>query len=122
MATSTAEVPAVRHAVKEHLTSLHVTEEVVETVALLVSELVTNAITHAAPPIRCAAYLTSRAGSSLIRVEVCDASHAPPVLREEVLESESGRGLHLVEKLSSRWGWHPTEQGKCTFFEVDAPI
>lgn len=119
MTTSTAEVPVVRHAVAQHLSSLQVTEEVVETVALLVSELVTNAITHAQPPIRCAALVSNRAGSTTVRVEVCDGSSTPPVLREPALDAESGRGLHLIEKLSSRWGWHPTEHGKCTYFEID---
>lgn len=115
----TAEVPILRHEIAAHLTSLGVEPEVVDTAALLVSELLANAVTHGAPPIRCAATV-SRAGSwSVVRVEVWDGSGAAPVLRNQEIESESGRGLQLVEKLSSCWGWSATENGKMTWFEIE---
>lgn len=115
----TAEVPMLRHEIAAHLTSLAVEPEVVDTAALLVSELLANAVTHGAPPIRCAATVTRTGAWSVVRVEVWDGSAAPPILREQVLDSESGRGLQLVEKLSSRWGWEATESGKLTWFEIE---
>ena len=119
VAAGAAEVPVVRHEVAAHLTSLSVYSDVVDTAALLVSELLANAITHGQPPVRCAATVTTVDDSSVVRIEVWDGSPEPPILRDQVLDSESGRGLHLVEKLSSRWGWSATETGKCTWCELD---
>lgn len=115
----TASVPRVRHQITAHLAALEVAHEVVETTALLASELLTNAITHGAAPIRCVATVARRGQGHVIRVEVWDASEAAPVLREQILEAESGRGLHLVEKFSSRWGWGPTAHGKSIYFEIE---
>ena len=38
---------------------------------------------------------------------VADASTRPPARLNLEPEAEGGRGLALVEALSSRWGWHP---------------
>jgi hypothetical protein len=38
---------------------------------------------------------------------VADASPRPPVRLSPGPDAERGRGLALVEALSSRWGWHP---------------
>ncbi|WP_308030857.1 ATP-binding protein [Streptomyces sp. CoH27] len=64
--------------------------EVVHTAALLVSELVTNAVQYAGTG---SASLTVCLDEAVLRVEVCDAS---PVLPQPALpdvDSEGGRGL-----------------------------
>jgi hypothetical protein len=39
-------------------------------------------------------------------VLVWDASPLPPVLVDASEDAETGRGLLLVQALSTRWGWH----------------
>ncbi|MFB7369184.1 ATP-binding protein [Streptomyces sp. NPDC056222] len=95
-------------------------------VALVVSELVTNALRHAlpsdapqdeggrpTPPVR----LHLMRWTSRLVCAVRDPSHRSPETREadEDFAAESGRGLFLVDSFSDGWGWHPlagTLQGK----------
>lgn len=66
----------------------------------VVVELVANAFHHAAPPYR--VRLTTSRGGHLLRFAVSDGS--PGDAREWRL----GRGLIIVQGLSSRWGTVPT--------------
>ncbi|MFI8368719.1 ATP-binding protein [Streptomyces sp. NPDC085466] len=85
-------------------------------VALVVSELVTNALRHGvpddgrsedpqAPPVR----LHLMRWASRLVCAVRDPSRESPEARggEEDFSAESGRGLFLVESFSDSWGWHP---------------
>lgn len=81
--------------------------------ALLVSELVTNAIQHAGSDAEIAVELDGRR----LRVEVTDASPARPALREPT--ATGGRGLRLVEALADRWGVTTRRGGKVVWFELD---
>jgi anti-sigma regulatory factor (Ser/Thr protein kinase) len=78
--------------------------EDVESAALVVSELVTNAVVHAGTPVEVALELDGR----LLRLRVVDGDGRPPVPRRAVSDSLStGRGLRLLEVLSTRWGVEP---------------
>jgi serine phosphatase RsbU (regulator of sigma subunit)/PAS domain-containing protein len=81
---------------------------------LIVSELVTNAIRHAAPPIQ----LRLIHDQTLI-CEVSDASNTAPHMRRARTYDEGGRGLLLVAQLSRRWGTRPTASGKTIWAEQD---
>jgi anti-sigma regulatory factor (Ser/Thr protein kinase) len=84
--------------------------------ALLITELVTNAITHAGGPIGVsAAWL-----DGTLRVEVHDFESAPPVVRHPSILEESGRGLCLVADIADRWGIRPESHGKTVWFELNA--
>jgi anti-sigma regulatory factor (Ser/Thr protein kinase) len=85
-------------------------------VALLVSELATNAVVHA----RSRFEITVRLALGRIRVEVSDGSPWLPRPRQSwaTADRENGRGLHLVERLSSQWGATATTDGKVVWFEV----
>ena len=85
-----------------------------DTVVLLVSEVVGNAVVHARTEVEVAVRLLANA----IRIEVRDESPAPARPRDPGPEGESGRGLHLVERLSSAWGEERTGGGKVVWFEV----
>jgi len=78
--------------------------EILDTVKLLVSELVTNSVRHAGLPASAAIALRVRAERELVRVEVTDPGHGfDPAERPEPSE-DGGWGLRLVESLADRWG------------------
>jgi anti-sigma regulatory factor (Ser/Thr protein kinase) len=84
-----------------------------DTAELLASELVTNALIHAASRLR----LTLWAAHGVLRCEVSDADRRPP----EVLGSGtagSGRGMFLVDALARRWGCHQDGPGRTVWFEL----
>lgn len=87
-----------------------------DTVALLVSEVATNALVHGEGSVR---IRVSRTTSGL-RVEVHDGSPALPSRRQATPMDEGGRGIALVEALSSGWGAERTDDGKTVWFEVAA--
>jgi anti-sigma regulatory factor (Ser/Thr protein kinase) len=82
---------------------------------LLVSELVTNAVVYGAPPIK---LKVSCNGSEGLEVRVSDGSDRLPERREAGALAEGGRGLFLVDSLSSRWGVEATEAGKEVWFAL----
>lgn len=91
-------------------------DKVIDDVVLLASELVTNAMIHTVGAVGVRAW---RSAASEWRVEVSDESQArlrvptmPPV------SSVSGRGLSIVDTLSTRWGSVDTAGGKRTWFEI----
>jgi hypothetical protein len=53
--------------------------------------------------------------SGAVVVIVTDPSPHPPVKRDPADLAEHGRGLHVVEGLSARWGWTPYEPGKAVY-------
>jgi anti-sigma regulatory factor (Ser/Thr protein kinase) len=83
----------------------------VETVT---SELVSNAIVHAGARAFDLELLRLE-GTSAVVVIVTDPSPLPPVKRDPAGDAEHGRGLLVVEALSARWGWTPSDPGKAVF-------
>lgn len=93
--------------------------ELTETALLLVSELVTNAIRHGAPPVRLSLHLDRDPAS--LRVEVTDSSPAPPRVGSTVEPDQTGgRGMLIVQQLAARWGSNisATRLGKTVWFEL----
>jgi anti-sigma regulatory factor (Ser/Thr protein kinase) len=84
-------------------------------VALVVSELVTNAIVHAREPIS----LHLWPARNRVRVGVSDASAAQPTPQEPSVGQPHGRGLAMIERLSLRWGFEPHPRGKLIWAEVN---
>ncbi|WP_260462526.1 SpoIIE family protein phosphatase [Streptomyces sp. TRM72054] len=91
-------------------------EELAMTTELIVSELVTNAIRYAAPPIHLRLLRDSR-----LTCEVADASSTAPRLRHARSTDEGGRGLFLVAQLAHRWGARYTSGGKIIWAEQEIP-
>jgi anti-sigma regulatory factor (Ser/Thr protein kinase) len=85
-----------------------------EPVLLCTDELVTNAIVHVCSDIE----LVVRRLDQAVRVEVHDGSTRPPLRRIADIEDDSGRGLQLVDALSTRWGVAAVPTGKAVWFEV----
>ena len=89
-----------------------------DTVELLVSELVGNAVRHTGAR-TFGLRMPRRRG--WVRVEVRDPSRALPCLLPVRGLDISGRGLFLVDRLSDRWGVDLQPRGKTTWFELRVP-
>jgi anti-sigma regulatory factor (Ser/Thr protein kinase) len=106
----------------------------VDVAVLLVSELVTNAVTHgddgtgagggmgAGGGIGGGTAITMlvRCSGGELRVEVHDRSREMPVpvSLEVPDDSETGRGLMLVDTLAAEWGYYRTSGGKAVYFTL----
>jgi anti-sigma regulatory factor (Ser/Thr protein kinase) len=114
------EPQAVRHArlyVAERLEQLG-REDLLDSAELGVSELVTNAILHADPPIT----VRVRGTPQHPRVEVHDNSQQPPRLTSGMSDDDRlmrtfGRGLGIVALYSTTWGAEVSPDGKVVWFE-----
>lgn len=94
-------------------------EPLAETLLVLISELVTNAVVHTGAPAVLRMLLPSRQTPGAVRVEVADSSGRPPRRRQADGEDTNGRGLELVSGLADRWGWQREGAGKRIWCEVD---
>jgi len=89
-----------------------------DSVTLIVSEMVTNAVQHAGTPLR----LDLELDGDLVRVSVTDAAPGRPRQAAADPLSERGRGVHLVDSLSRRWGTQDLPGGKRVWAELDAGL
>ncbi|WP_411081751.1 ATP-binding protein [Streptomyces sp. cmx-18-6] len=94
-----------------------ITEDVLDTLELLASEPVTNAVRYGTEP-GDSFKVTVAAEPGKCRVEVHDARRRPPRPRPPSDERVRGRGLHLVEALASRWGVAERPFGKIVWVVV----
>jgi len=89
-----------------------------ENAELLVSELVTNAIQASMSaewilPV----HLCLTSDRSRLLIQVQDSNRYPPAHTDA--DDESGRGLLIVEAISTKWGWHPKgDQGGKTVWAL----
>ncbi|MEU5524601.1 ATP-binding protein [Streptomyces sp. NPDC047860] len=118
-----AEVGRARRWARSRLagSGIGVDEPLAETLILLVSELVTNAVVHTGRPavLRLSLPGAEAAEEAIVRVEVADRSDRAPVPRCVDGESTGGRGLALVDGLADRWGWSSEGAGKRIWCELD---
>lgn len=84
--------------------------------ALLTSELATNAVIHAESPFSVDVANTGHG----IHVTVRDPSPDSVQLRDPSQIDDHGRGLRVVDAVSSAWGSEPVSgDGKAVWFELD---
>ena len=96
-----------RKATADMVAQLHL-EPLGDELALIVSELVTNAVRHAEPPVR----LEIQADDERVTVAVADGSPGRPVPRQAADDAEGGRGLPMIDLLAAETGVRPTPPGK----------
>ncbi|MFI6561605.1 SpoIIE family protein phosphatase [Streptomyces sp. NPDC050534] len=89
-------------------------EDLSDSVELLVSEVVTNAVRYASRPVTLRLLRTD-----VLRCEVGDDVPQLPRLRQARATDEGGRGLYLVNKLARRWGATRLSTGKVVWFELN---
>ncbi|MEV7278287.1 ATP-binding SpoIIE family protein phosphatase [Streptomyces sp. NPDC093111] len=88
-------------------------EELSDSVELLISEVVTNAVRYAERPVTLRLLRTD-----VLRCEVGDDSPQLPRQRRARDTDEGGRGLFLVNRLARRWGATRLSGGKVVWFEL----
>ena len=96
-------------------------EALADTLLLVISELVTNAVVHAGTSSALRLLLPNVRTPGAVRVEVSDLSTCPPRRRHAAGEEMGGRGLELVSLLADRWGWEREGAGKRVWCELDRP-
>lgn len=85
-----------------------------DTLALLISEVATNALLHGTGDV----HVRVLSGGTAFRVEIGDDSPALPVPRDAPDTAEGGRGMALVDALSAQWGVRADDPGKTVWFEL----
>ena len=105
---------------RRHVRDLPLDEPTIEIVSLVVTELVTNALRHAASPGAAKIDVHLESTADRVRVDVRNPGHG---FRWDGRRSggptdPGGLGLVLVDKLADRWG---VDGGECThvWLEID---
>jgi anti-sigma regulatory factor (Ser/Thr protein kinase) len=93
------------------------TEDRLDDVCLIVSELVTNAYRYGGEPDD-SLMVTVVPAADRVRVEVHDTRRKRPYLRAESDERARGRGMHIVDLLAMRWDVAERPFGKAVWAEV----
>ena len=122
MYAETAVTPALsaiapaRHWARERLSEVGIDDGRLDLLVLLVSELVTNAVAHADPPVM----LRVHVDDERTRVEVTDGVRDVPVVRDPPPTALGGRGVMFVDRLASSWGTSEEEgeAAKAVWFEL----
>ena len=83
---------------------------------LLVSELATNAVCHSKSKFIVRLWFEPEAGH--VKLEVLDCGAGEPELADPPF-GETGRGLRIVERLASDWGWARRPDGKVVWCAVE---
>ncbi|WP_282697050.1 ATP-binding protein [Streptomyces sp. CC208A] len=99
-------------------------QDVADTAALVLSELVTNALRVRVPSDRQVGIrIAHTATDGLLRLEVSDAGEGCPEVQAPGEDETRGRGLQLVDALTYRWGVSPRVGGigKTVWAELKAP-
>jgi anti-sigma regulatory factor (Ser/Thr protein kinase) len=104
-----------RHYVTAELAD--VSRDVVDEVAVIVSELVTNCVLHTDTDF----VVRVEHDSQRVRVEVTDYGEGTPTPRVPPISEPSGRGLRIVRELADDFGVRPLPDppGKTVWFSVD---
>ncbi len=111
----------IRRALRAALTQWGLPAEAAENALMVVEELVANAVDHARTPFRLTVdhLLADHTGPSL-RIAVRDGCPRPVHVRPFDAHAHRGRGLQMIQALTSRWGCHHTAGGKTVWAVVPA--
>jgi anti-sigma regulatory factor (Ser/Thr protein kinase) len=88
--------------------------DVVSDAALMLSELLTNAVRHT----RRLLLLEITIDTDALHVAVVDDAPGSPTLRNHDPDATAGRGLTIVDSLADRWGVTPGADRKAVWFDI----
>jgi anti-sigma regulatory factor (Ser/Thr protein kinase) len=91
-----------------------------ETLVLLVSEVVTNAVQHTDSP-QVIVELAHIDAETMRCAVTDDAAEQGPTVMSTEPSRVGGLGMAIVESLSSRWGCDRDGSSKSVWFELDRP-
>jgi anti-sigma regulatory factor (Ser/Thr protein kinase) len=110
-----------RHTVADQLTAVGVRDEACDDALLVLSELVSNAVTHAAPLPNGRIAVGWAVRDDALHLEITDGGAATsPQVRVAALLSGSGRGLDIVRTICRAWG--VTEGERSVTVWADVPM
>lgn len=107
----------VRRDMRAFLDRCQVDADAAEDALLIANELACNAVDHAHTPFS----LTATLSPGSLRIELTDGSSEAPRLQPHDTTAERGRGLQMVEYLSSRWSFRRNGSGKTVVADVVLP-
>ncbi len=93
----------------------------VDDAALLVSEVVSNSVRHASLDDTDAIEVRIRGSRSKLRVDVSDPGPGFDPDRARPLKDNGGWGLHLLDRLATRWGVERNDVTR-VWFELNDPV
>ena len=102
----------VRRQIEADLSAHDVSPETVDTVLLVASELVGNAVRHSTPSGDGTIDVQWDLDGDFVTVRVCDATSELPRRREPQPHEPDGRGLSIVEAVTDSWGAEVIRGGK----------
>jgi anti-sigma regulatory factor (Ser/Thr protein kinase) len=108
-------VAVARRFLAQRVRSWELTSPHLDDALLLTSELVANAVIHARTDIRVVVAGTSQ---GTLRVDVYDDNSRLPVIDQPPDDATSGRGLQVIDRLATTWGFERTKLGKSVWFVV----
>lgn len=101
----TVQAPAIaRYAIAERCEQLGVDGSLEQSLILLVSEVVSNAVRHSPAPAEEPVGLDATFGPRMIRVTVTDAGDGFTPRQRDPASAHDGYGLYLLEKVAESWG------------------
>lgn len=116
LASEAASVAPARQMVREACEEWGMNADAAEIGALLMSELVTNAVRHGhSHSVR---VIAEQPRPDRLRVAVTDKSRRMPEMHHPQLDDSGGRGLVLVDALCDRWGIDLLPWGKRVWAEI----
>ena len=114
-----ASVGVARRRLVSDLIAADVRDSAVCDVALVISELLSNALRHAAPLPAATIRVAWRIDPGCVLVSVTDGGGPTvPELGKPAQGATGGRGLRIVARLSARWGASTGEDGTTVWAEV----
>ena len=112
-------VGAARRRLMSDLIAADICDSAVCDVALVISELLSNALRHAAPLPGSKIRVAWRIDTGNVQVSVRDGGGPTrPELGEPTQAATGGRGLRIVQKLSRSWGTTTGDEGTTVWAEV----